>query len=403
VPDSSPQTVAILAPDLSTSGGVKTVVRFLVDTLEASARYRPELLSVALSSTDRASVRLTAPATWGGVDIQRETTDTLTYRHVGARATEIEYQRYQPRPELTELLNQADLVQVVAGTPAWAQLCRDVEVPVALQVATLARVEREATLADAAGPAGFWRRTMTRLTDQLDHTALAHVDVAFVENAWMEAHLSEHMETDRVVFAPPGVDLDRFSVGPAPSTGSYILSVGRFADARKNPSLLFKAYACLLDMYPDAPRLVLAGRTSPPPAAWDRADALGITSQIDMREDISLEALVDLYRHASLYVVSSDEEGLGLTILEAMACGRPVVSTRCGGPSTTVVDGDTGHLVPVGDAPALATAMRDVLSTPEAADRMGRRGRERVEHHFSATATGQRFLDVYDQLLDSRA
>jgi glycosyltransferase involved in cell wall biosynthesis len=122
-----------------------------------------------------------------------------------------------------------------------------------------------------------------------------------------------------------------------------------------------------------------------------------------MQEDVSFDELVDLYRHASLYVVSSDEEGLGLTILEAMACGRPVVSTRCGGPATTVVDGDTGRLVPVGNASALAEAMRSVLSDPDAADRMGARGRERVEQHFSAAATGQRFLDVYDQLLRSQA
>jgi glycosyltransferase involved in cell wall biosynthesis len=118
-----------------------------------------------------------------------------------------------------------------------------------------------------------------------------------------------------------------------------------------------------------------------------------------MREDISFQELVELYRHASLYVVSSDEEGLGLTILEAMACGRPVVSTRCGGPETTVVDNETGHLVPVNDASALAKASLSILSSPTKSDQMGRRGRERVERHFSAEATGQRFIDVYDQLL----
>jgi len=399
VPDSSPNTVAILAPDLSTSGGVKTVVRFLVDTLEASERYRPELVSVALSSTDRASVRLSAPRTWGTVEIREETTGGLRYQHVGAHGSEIEYQRYQPRPALTELLNQADLVQVVAGTPAWAQLCRDVDVPVALQVATLARKERETVLADADGPLGVWRQAMTHLTDRLDHSALAHVNAAFVENAWMESHLKEHMDNRRVVFAPPGVDLSNFQPGPDASTGDYILSVGRFADARKNPTLLFEAYAELVDSWPDAPRLILAGRTAPPPIAWKRAGELGITSRIEMQEDVSFDKLVDLYRHASVYVVSSDEEGLGLTILEAMACGRPVVSTRCGGPSTTVVDGETGHLVPVGDAPALATAMKDILSTPSKANQMGSRGRDRVEQHFSAEATGKRFIDVYDQLL----
>jgi glycosyltransferase involved in cell wall biosynthesis len=92
---------------------------------------------------------------------------------------------------------------------------------------------------------------------------------------------------------------------------------------------------------------------------------------------------------------------LGLTILEAMASGRPVVSTACGGPSTTVLDGETGRLVPVGDAEALADAMLEVLSAPERSDAMGGAGRERVEEYFSMEATGQRFLDTYAQLLDN--
>jgi glycosyltransferase involved in cell wall biosynthesis len=219
----------------------------------------------------------------------------------------------------------------------------------------------------------------------------------------MQEHLADILGEDRIVFAPPGVDVDRYTPGPPPSEGSYVLSVGRFADPRKNASLLVEAYAALREQNPGVPPLVLAGRTPPPEAAWVRADELGVRSQVTFHKDVSIEELLNLYRHASLYVVSSDEEGLGLTILEAMACGRPVVSTQCGGPSTTVVEGETGYLVPVGDASALATAMRDVLSDPETANRMGQRGRARVERHFSAAATGQRFLDVYDQLLNPRA
>jgi glycosyltransferase involved in cell wall biosynthesis len=64
-----------------------------------------------------------------------------------------------------------------------------------------------------------------------------------------------------------------------------------------------------------------------------------------------------------------------------------------------VLDGDTGRLVPVGDADALTDAMQSLLSSSEKREAMGRRGRERVEQHFSQAATGQRFLDVYDQIL----
>jgi len=335
--------------------------------------------------------------------VYEEATDDFSYRHVGAIGTEIEYQRYQPRSPLTRRLNEADLVQVVAGTPAWAQLCRDVERTVTLQVATLARVERETTLSNGSGPLNPWRRAMTRLTNRLDHQALQHVDVAFVENSWMEEHLNEILGEERVVFAPPGVETDQFTAGPSPSTCNYLLSVGRFADPRKNVTLLFEAYARVQDRLDEAPRLVLVGRSAPSDEARARAEALGIRSAVTFHEDVSQERLSELYRNAALYVVSSNEEGLGLTILEAMASGRPVVSTRCGGPSTAVIDGQTGVLVPKKSASTLTEALVTLLEDPTRADQMGKRGRERVEQHFSAEATGQRFLEVYDRILGGSA
>jgi glycosyltransferase involved in cell wall biosynthesis len=216
----------------------------------------------------------------------------------------------------------------------------------------------------------------------------------------MHDHLAAHMPLDDVIFAPPGVDTGQFVPGPPPSESDHILSVGRFEDPRKNVTLLFEAYAALRGQTGSVPPLVLAGRSAPSDAAWARAEALGIRDAVTFREDVSMNELVLLYRSAALYVVSSDEEGLGLTILESMASGRPVVSTACGGPSTTVLDGETGRLVPVGDAEALAGAMADVSGDPERADAMGHRGRKRVEEYFSMEATGQRFLDTYAQLLD---
>jgi glycosyltransferase involved in cell wall biosynthesis len=244
---------------------------------------------------------------------------------------------------------------------------------------------------------------MLRVTDRLDHSALRYVDAAFVENQWMYDHLSEHMPTGEVIFAPPGVDTEQFTPGPSPSTGDYLLSVGRLADPRKNVPLLFEAYAQLCDRDLDVPPLVLAGLSAPPPEAWDVADRFGIRDRVTFYEDVSADTLQELYRNAALYVVSSDEEGLGLTILEAMASGRPVVSTACGGPSTTVVDGDTGLLTPVGDSAALAEAMAGLLRHPDQADAMGEAGRERVVDHFSRSATGARFLDAYDELLSAAA
>ncbi|MCS3662049.1 glycosyltransferase family 4 protein [Salinibacter ruber] len=398
---SPPNRIALVVHDLAHSGGVSTVARFLHDVIGQSDCFEADLFSLAHGSDDRASVRLRDPLTWTrGVQVQTETNDGVSYKHVGAVGAEIEYCRYQPRSVLTERLRSYDLVQIVAGTPAWAHVTRPLDVPVALQVATLAREERSWVFDGQWRPKALWRQAMVRLTDRLDHTALRHVGAAFVENQWMHDHLAAHMPPDNVIFAPPGVDTEQFVSGPPPSQGEHILSVGRFEDPRKNVTLLFEAYAALRDRTESVPPLVLAGRSAPTDAAWVRAEALGIRDAVTFRENVSMDELARLYRTAALYVVSSDEEGLGLTILEAMASGRPVVSTACGGPSTTVLDGETGRLVPVGDAEALAGAMADVIGDPERANVMGYRGRERAEEHFSMEATGQRFLNTYAQLLD---
>ena len=377
------------------------VARFLYQVLRDADRYEPSLVSVPLSSEDPASVRLTDPRSWrGGVQVTEGTWEGRSFRHVGAVLSELEFQRYRPRPALTEILNQHDLVQIVAGTPAWALLTRNTDVPITLQVATLARVERKSLLEDTSGLLGAWRRGMVRITDWLDHHALQYADRVFVENDWMRDHLADHVPSDRLVFAPPGVDTDQFAPGDTPpSEGRHLLSVGRLEDPRKNVGLLFEAYARLRGQVDNPLPLILAGRTGPSDAAWSRARELGIRSAITFREDVSLETLVDLYRTAACYVVSSDEEGLGLTILEAMACGRPVVSTRCGGPSTVIEEGETGRLVPPENPQSLAGAIQDVLSRPDTADQMGQAGRTRVENAFSVDASKERFLQGYDTLL----
>ena len=399
-PNTPPYRVALVVPALATSGGVAGVARFLYQVLDESDRYKPSLISVPLSSDDPASARLTNPSTWAdGVQVEEGRWEGHSYRHVGAWGSELEFQRYRPRPALTEILDCHDLVQIVAGTSAWALLAQNAEVPTALQVATLARVERESRLTETSGLLGIWRRWMVRVTDWLDHYALKYADRVFVENAWMREHLADYVAPDRLVFAPPGVDASQFTPGDVPpAEGHHLLSVGRFADPRKNVEGLFEAYAHLQDRM-DEPPLVLAGRTGPTDAAWERAEALGIRPHVTFHKDVSLKTLIDLYRTASCYVVSSDEEGLGLTILEAMACGRPVVSTRCGGPSTVIDDRKTGRLVPT-DAPrALGDAVQEVLARPDEANEMGRRSRAHIERQFSIEASKQRFLQSYEELL----
>jgi glycosyltransferase involved in cell wall biosynthesis len=96
-----------------------------------------------------------------------------------------------------------------------------------------------------------------------------------------------------------------------------------------------------------------------------------------------------------VFCLPSTAEGMPLSVLEAMAQGKPVVATAVGGTPELVVDGVTGLLVPPGDAEALAEALGRVLSDPELAKRMGAAGRQRVERDFAADVSTARILALY--------
>jgi len=391
--------VAIVTTSFGSSGGVATVASFLYHRLSASERYLPELISVPMPAGTEVNVRMSHPDSWfSGIQVKKKR-DGIPYREIGAFLAEFEFQRYRPRPALTKKLEKYDLVQVVAGAPNWAYLTKNISAPVALQVATLIETEREGKYQEEAFPLRLWRHGMTKIAAWMERQVPSMVDAIFVENQWMYEHYRQNHPDANVHFAPPGVDTSTYHPAEETNDDAYILSVGRFSDPRKNVELLFEAYHRLRQRRPNAPRLVLAGLAGPRESAWATAKSLGITDHIDVHVEVPEEKLVRLYRNASLFVLSSKEEGLGLVIAEAMASGIPVVSTDCGGPSTLVEEGETGYLTPVGNPEALAERMEKILRDPEHARALGRRGRERIESHFSEEAAGEKFLSVYNHLL----
>ena len=394
--------IALVVPDLVSEGGVPSVALFLHRVIEDSGMFQSDLFSVASSARDATSVRFLSLPSWFKVDmIVNGIWQGIPYRHFGAFLSEFEFQRYQPRRILTDALNCYDIIQIIAGSPAWALVGRDARPPVFLQVATLIRSERSPRLSRESGPMGIWHRAMTSITEQYDFDALRYVEAVFVENNWMFSRLQQDGSCKDVIFAPPGVDTAVF----CPSRercDDFILSVARFDDVRKNVRLLFSAYRVLRHKLIDAPRLVLSGKSGPRKDDWDLAKSLGIEDHIEFREDVPTDELARLYRNAALFVLPSDEEGLGIVLLEAMASGTPVVSTRCGGPETIIVDEETGFLTPVGDAHALAARMRQLLESPQLRRDMGAGGRRAIEARFSLDVAGRAFLDKYEEILSRR-
>jgi glycosyltransferase involved in cell wall biosynthesis len=91
-------------------------------------------------------------------------------------------------------------------------------------------------------------------------------------------------------------------------------------------------------------------------------------------------------------------EAFGIVVLEAMACGRPVITSRTGGLSEIVVDGETGLLVPPGDSIALTTALKRLLTDHDLRQKMGQAGKRRAEE-FRASAIVPLVEEVYRTIL----
>jgi glycosyltransferase involved in cell wall biosynthesis len=117
---------------------------------------------------------------------------------------------------------------------------------------------------------------------------------------------------------------------------------------------------------------------------------------------LSKEELAREYNRAQVLVSPSVYEGFGLPAAEAMASGTPVIATTAGAFTETIVDGESGILVPPADPRALADAIERVLGDEALRGRLAEAGRVRIERHFSWRETALRTLALYEDVLEKK-
>jgi glycosyltransferase involved in cell wall biosynthesis len=238
-------------------------------------------------------------------------------------------------------------------------------------------------------------RVLDNATGRLCARAIAVSEAtreAFVRQGWPESLID-------VVYN--GVDLDVRANGSGrrtlaiPPDVPVVAEIARLCDVKGQRELI-----TALAEVPDA-RLVLVGGDLEAGGAFQAdlertADRLGVRERVvfaGQRADAA-----DLLADVDVFALPSWTEGLPITVLEAMARGRPVVATPVGGTPEVVADGETGLLVPPQDPAALAAALRRLLADPELRTKMGEAGRRRVEERFSESAMAERVLAIYDEV-----
>ena len=205
-----------------------------------------------------------------------------------------------------------------------------------------------------------------------------------------------------------GTNLDRFTSNTGGRSrirrelgigedASVAICVGRFVP-EKNQELLLNAASKGLS---ENRHLVFVGDGQLHASFVNRVSTMSSRKQIHVlgqRSDIP-----DLLHASDVFVISSRTEGLPIGLLEAMAVGLPVVSTRVGGIPNVIEDGVTGVLVDPLDAQALGAAIERVLSAPEWARELGQKGKALVLEDFGADRMHREYASVYAELTEDKA
>ena len=202
-----------------------------------------------------------------------------------------------------------------------------------------------------------------------------------------------------------GVDTVRFAPGLAAAstlwTGQDVFvigTVGRLQDVKDQASLI-EAFALLVASKPEGRarlRLAVVGDGPLRDRLAQKAQALGVADLVwfpGARNDIP-----ELMRSFDLFALSSIAEGTPVTLLEAMACGLPVVATAVGGIPEVVQDGVNGALVPASDPQALAAALGLYAADPDRVAAHGAAARTNIERHYSVAAMVGAYTALYDRL-----
>jgi glycosyltransferase involved in cell wall biosynthesis len=198
-----------------------------------------------------------------------------------------------------------------------------------------------------------------------------------------------------------GIEPERFDARPdagavraglgVPPGAPLIGQVSKLWEGKGHATLL-AALPAILARFPDT-RLAFVGEGPLQGTLEAEAARRGLADRViftGFREDVAaVTGALDVALLASAF------EGMGRVVLEAMACGVPVVASRVGGIPDLVVDGRTGYLVPVDDAAAVAGAVTGLLAEPERRRRLGEEGRRRLTGRFTAERMVEQIADLY--------
>lgn len=253
---------------------------------------------------------------------------------------------------------------------------------------------------DEGGKGGvIWREQAYRITDPLADLTTNVADAGI--DRYVNLGLVPESKAKRVY---NGLDVDEFRSDDdavarvrdeCEVKDKFVwLAVGRFYPQKDYSTML-----AAMETDTDVGTLWIVGHGEQETQLKREAEARRIEDRVHFLGTVS--SVKEYMSAADGYVLSSKWEGLPMVLIEAMACGLPIVATRAGGTVEAVVDGETGYLVPPAAPKKLASAMQRLRNLkPEQRQRLGEAGRERARRLFDIRSVTEEWESVYQSVCD---
>jgi colanic acid/amylovoran biosynthesis glycosyltransferase len=220
-------------------------------------------------------------------------------------------------------------------------------------------------------------------------------------------HMRQHLiqlgaPANQIICNPCGADVERFRSADPQEAPPHFLALGRFVE-KKGPALTLQAFSHVHTEEPQT-QLVMLGDGPLRDECIELAQKLGVDRHVRFPGSVDHDEVVVWMRRArcfvqhSLQAADGDSEGTPVAVLEASACGLPVVSTKHGGIIDAVIDGAGGFLVDEGDVETMADHMLRLVRDPGLAATLGAAGRRHIVENYSAEKSLSRLRAV---LLDA--
>jgi glycosyltransferase involved in cell wall biosynthesis len=174
--------------------------------------------------------------------------------------------------------------------------------------------------------------------------------------------------------------------------------VGRLSD-EKNVNCLLQAAKLVLEQFPKTLFLIV-GDGPERKSLGTLAKELVIEKNFIFEGAVKHKKIPSYYQASDLVVLPSKHEGWGLTLIEAMASGRPPVTTDVGAARELVIDGETGFVVPINDSQALAKKISILINRPQLRDMMSKKGKDIVIETQDIKKNSYKLKEMYEKVLE---